>query len=52
VRAVAWADEAEQQLSTLAPSDCQLFGDMHILEQGCERSLAGTPRFSQATFEI
>ena len=40
MRAVPWADEAEQQLSRLAPSGYQLFGDIHILEQGCERSLA------------
>ena len=40
MRAVPWADKAEQQLSRLAPSGCQLSADFHILEQGCERSLA------------
>ena len=31
VRSVPWADEAEQQLSRLAPSGCQLSADVRIL---------------------
>jgi len=34
VRAVPWADEAEQQLSALALSACELFADVHILGAG------------------
>ena len=34
VRAVPWADEAEQQLSRLALSACELSADIHILGAG------------------
>jgi len=34
VRAVPWAHEAEQQLSRLAPSGCQLSSDIRILGAG------------------
>jgi len=34
VRAVPWADEAEQQLSRLAISDCELSADVHIFGEG------------------
>jgi len=34
VRAVPWADVAEQQLSRLAPSDCELSADVLILGAG------------------
>ena len=34
VRAVPWADEAEQQLSRLANSACELSADVRILEAG------------------
>ena len=34
VRAVPWADEAEQQLSRLGPSGCELSADIHILKSG------------------
>jgi len=34
VRAVPWADEAEQQLSRLAPSGCQLSADIRIFRAG------------------
>jgi len=34
VRAVPWADEAEQQLSRLAPSGCQLSADIRIFKAG------------------
>ena len=34
VRAVPWADEAEQQLSRLAISGCELSADIHILGAG------------------
>ena len=51
VRAVPWADEAEQQLSRLAPSGCQLSADVHILRAG-QREAAYTAPHSQATFEV
>ena len=35
VQAVPWADEAEQQLSSLALSGCELYADVRISEQGC-----------------
>jgi len=31
---VPWADEAEQQLSKLALSACELFADVHIFRAG------------------
>ena len=34
VRAVPWADEAEQQLSRLAPSDCEISGIVPISRTG------------------
>ena len=34
VRAVPWADEAEQQLSRLAISGCELSADVRILKAG------------------
>ena len=34
VRAVPWADEAEQQLSRQAPSGCKLSGDVRIFGAG------------------
>jgi len=34
VRAVPWADEAEQQLSRLAPYGCQLFAAVLIFGAG------------------
>ena len=34
VRAGPWADEAEQQLSRLAPSGCHLSGDVRIFGEG------------------
>jgi len=34
VQAVPWADEAEQQLSRLAPSGCQLSADLAIFGAG------------------
>ena len=34
VRAVPWAEEAEQQISRLAPSGCQLSADVRILRAG------------------
>ena len=36
VRAVPWADEAEQQLSRLAPSGCQLSADVRIFGAGLQ----------------
>jgi len=51
VRAVPWADEAEQQLSRLAPSGCQLSANVHIFGARLRKE-PGThhPHF-QATFE-
>jgi len=34
VRALPWADEAEQQLSRLAPSACELSADIHVFRVG------------------
>jgi len=34
VRAVPWADEAEQQLSSLALSDCELSADFRMFRAG------------------
>jgi len=34
VQAVPWADKAEQQLSRLVPSGCQLSADVHIFGAG------------------
>ena len=42
VPAVPWADEAEQQLSRLAPSGCQLSADVCILRAGLQRRPAQT----------
>ena len=44
VRAVPWADEAEKQLSRLAPSGCQLSADVHIFGVGLRK--AGTSTFT------
>jgi len=49
LRAVPWADVGEQQLSRLALSACDLSADVRILEQGCWRPLAQTPK---TTFEV
>jgi len=38
VRAVPWADEAEQQLSTLALSACELSADVRIFGAGLKKS--------------
>ena len=46
VRAVPWADEAEQQLFKLAPSGCQLSADVRIFGAGLpEGAWQGTPPF-------
>ena len=44
-----WADEAEQQLSRLALSSCQLSADVHIFRAGLPERAAWTPK---ATFEV
>jgi len=53
VRAVPWADEAEQQLSRLAPSACQLFADVRIFGAGLRKE-TGIARaaISEPTFEV
>jgi len=43
VRAVPWADEAEQQLSRLEPSGCELAGDVCIFGAGLQNAPADTP---------
>jgi len=45
VRAVPWADEAEQQLSRLAPSDCELSADVRNFRAGMPEP-DGTKGFS------
>jgi len=54
VRAVPWADEAEQQLSRLASSGCQLSAQVRIFEAGLRRSVARTTPFPRLylTFEV
>jgi len=49
VRAVPWADEAEQQLSRLASSGCELAGDVRIYGEG-QRQVPGKDPW--ATFEV
>jgi len=52
VRAVPWADEAEQQLSGLAPSGCKLFADVHVFGAGLQKEPGRDPPQSQDTFEV
>jgi len=49
VRAVPWADEAEQQISGLAFPGCEVFVDVRILGAGCRRRQARTLKF---TYEV
>jgi len=49
VRAVSWADEAEQQLSRIAPLAANYLDTFAFSEQGCWRRPTGNP---QATFEV
>jgi len=52
VRAVSWADEAEQQLSSIAPSACQLSADICILGEWLpEGALLGPPNL-RLKFEL
>jgi len=44
VRAVAWADEAEQQLSRLALSGCQISADVRIFRAGLPEPPCTNPR--------
>jgi len=44
VRAVTWADEADQVLSRLAPSACQLFADVRIFETGLPEAPGTDPQ--------
>jgi len=44
VRAVPWADEAEQQLSRLAPSACELSADVRILGAGLPEAPGTDPQ--------
>jgi len=43
VRAVPWADEAEQQLSRLDPSACQLSADVRMFGQGLPQAPGTDP---------
>ena len=43
VRAVPWADEAEEQLSSLALSGCELSADIRIFVAGLQEPAAWTP---------
>ena len=52
VRAVAWADENEQQLSRLAPSDCQLSEDVRIFAAELRQELGRHFHHSKVTFHI
>jgi len=52
VRAVRWADEDEQQLSRLAPSDCQLSADVRVFGAGLRKEPGRDLLHSQATFEV
>jgi len=52
VRAVPWADEAEQQLSRLAPSACQLTADVRVFGAGLQKEPGRNPLQSQDTFEV
>ena len=54
VREVTWADEAEQQLSRLAPSGCQLSADVHIFRAGLRKEHGRDPRISclRLNFEV
>jgi len=49
VRAVPWADYAEQQLSRLAPSAYQLSAQVRIFEAGLPEA---TGTYVLATFEV
>ena len=49
VRAVPWADEAEEQLSRLALSGCELPADVLIFRAGLPETPARTLK---ATFEV
>jgi len=44
VRAVPWADEAEQQLSRLALSACKLSADVHIFGEGLPEATFTDPQ--------
>ena len=44
VRAVPWADEAEQQLSRLALSGCELSADVRILGAGLSEVYGTEPQ--------
>jgi len=52
VRAVPWGDEAEQQLSRLAPSGCQLSADVLLFGAGLRKEPGTDPLQSQVTFEV
>ena len=47
VPAVPWADESEQQLSTLAPSVCQLCADVHIFGAGLQKEPGRHPSIAR-----
>jgi len=51
VRAVPWADEAEQQLSRVGLSACELSADIHIFGERLRKEPARDPD-PQVTFEV
>jgi len=52
VQAVPWADEAEQQLSRLAPSGCQLSADIRIFGAGLGKALGRYPPIPRLLLEF
>ena len=51
VRALPWADETEQELPRLAPSDCELSADVHILRARLRKKPNRDPH-PQDMFEV
>jgi len=49
VQAVPWADEAEQQISRLALSGCELSADVRIFGAGLLEATLRTPKYK---FEV
>ena len=51
MRAVPWADEAEQQLSRLALSACELSADVHVFRAGLLQGLGTDLQMLRLKFE-
>jgi len=52
VRAVPWADDAEQELFRLALFACELSAEVRIFGAGLSDATATDPPHSQVTFEV